>query len=151
MNSRTTETRIVWKLELTSIEDAVLCNILEEITKHLGDDETYALSKKLLSLVPKGGDDEEKPDDDLDFDLGLDDFDRRSAIHDATMGVPTNVPTADAADPAEEFAERYTKHNATRLWKLAHTCRGECDDPKPEDFNLAAQRSAQSEWDKGSR
>ena len=128
MNTRTVSKTITWKLELTPEEDRLFRRILDEITKFLGDDETYALAEKLLTLIPKGGTDETTGPDDVDSDRSLDDFERRSAIHDATMGIPTDA--------------------ATRLSKLADTCRGGCKPSEPEDFDCAARRSSVAEWNK---
>jgi hypothetical protein len=130
MNTRKVSTTVTWTLELTDREDSAFQYLLEYMQEYSDFPATRELCKKLLLVCPKEGGDEKTSnlDDDLDFDLSVDDFDRRNAIHDATMGVPTD---------------------ATRLSKLADTCRGGGSGEKPEDFDQSARRSAQSEWDKG--
>ena len=120
MNTRTTETKITWHLERTEEEDACFHALLLS-ARGLAKWEPHckALANKLLSLIPREETDETISDD-LDFNFSLDDFERRSAIHDAAMGVYPDGAAADNASNAAPAGDMESAWDAEPAMGISH-------------------------------
>jgi hypothetical protein len=160
-NSRTVEKKVIWHLEMNELEDGCMTAMLEYVQEYSDFEATRQLCKKLLTLVPREGDDEKDSTVDDGLDLSFDDlcfkFDGPGPV---SMGPPASGdnpgsgptvpqhsrpktdfhptdlygstdPQGDVAHPGLDASS--TDANLSRLTKLADVCSGGCKAPLAED------------------
>jgi hypothetical protein len=174
MNKRTVSTTITWHLELTPDEDFFFRNGLECAKSHSAYS-PRTFFQRLIDLVPKGGEPDEKTshsddDCDLNFDdlLDLDEptkppvsmgqaperhytsYGRYGYATDADLnalaGKKAN-PQGDMANMRADLDASSTDANL-RLAKLADICSGRQQNPVAESFDKFSHGPVEPKWDK---